>query len=796
MPTIAEIAAGDDNFDILVDALSFVDSELPDSALLGTLSDPDQNLTVFAPVDAAFGTLATALGFAGDASDEAAVTSYLATTLGAQTLSDVILYHVVGGVQTAGDISGLDSLATLNGAEIQPDLPSLVDGEPDLLDPLVVTADISADNGVVHAIDGVLLPSDLPQIESPTIGEIALGSDDFDILVGALQFVDANIAGSDLVGTLSDPAQSLTVFAPTDAAFGQLAADLGFGGDTADEGAVMTFLATTLGAETLNDVILYHVTGGQQAAADIAARDTLTMLNGDTITPDLPVLEDGEPDLIDPAVSTADVAAGNGVVHVVDGVLLPDDLPGNDAPSLAGIVAASGAGFDDDGSDFDILLAAVQTAGLTAALDDPDADLTVFAPDDAAFVGLAQDLGYSGDDEEGALGYIVDALTLLGGAGGPVPLLADILTYHVAPESLQSEQVLAADGIVTLQGGTLDVNGATLGDAEPALGDPALAALDIQASNGIAHVLDGVLLPFDLPYLGDDAVGEILIGTDIAEELATGDGDDLIDANGGADTVTAGAGNDHVDGGEGDDHIAGMNGDDSLSGGLGDDTFGGGAGDDTIDGGAGDDFIGGGADEDLVRGGDGDDVVNAGSDDDTLEGGAGSDTMGASFHDDLVSGGDGDDSIGGGSGEDTIDGGTGDDTIGAGFGDDTVEGGDGNDFLAGGGGDDSILGGAGDDRINAGDGDDTIDGGAGADVFVFRDFNASDEDVIENFEDGVDRFVMIGVENAPGSGLEGFVEALSITDTDDGALMTYEGHRILVEGVAAEDLTLEDFTFV
>ena len=69
-----------------------------------------------------------------------------------------------------------------------------------------------------------------------TIASIAAGDDRFNILVAALGVIDSNIEGSDLLGTLGDADQALTVFAPTDAAFGQLAVDFGFAGDPADEG--------------------------------------------------------------------------------------------------------------------------------------------------------------------------------------------------------------------------------------------------------------------------------------------------------------------------------------------------------------------------------------------------------------------------------------------------------------------------------------------------------------------------------------------------------------------------------
>ena len=433
----------------------------------------------------------------------------------------------------------------------------------------------------------------------PTIADIAVGNENFNILVNALTFVDAELPGTNLINTLSDPASDLTVFAPSDAAFAQLAADLGYAGDPLDETAVTTFLAENAGAETIRDIILYHVSPGAQTAADIAANGTVATLFGPTITADLPTLVDQDPDVIDPSLVATDIMADNGIVHVIDRVLLPVDLPGNDAPTITEIVAASGNEFDDNPADFDILLKAVQTAGLADTLNDPNVDLTVFAPTDAAFVGLAQTLGFTGEDEADAWGYLVEALTLLGG-GDPVPLLTEILTYHVAGESLQASQVLSAEAITTLQGGELGVDGTSLVDADPDVADPNLIATDIQAANGVVHVLDGVLLPADLlPSDGSNDV-DFVIGTD------------------GRDFITTGADNDLISGGRKGDFIASGSGDDLVLAGAGRDIVHAGRGDDTIDGGKG---------RDLILGNAGDDVINGGAGRDKIFGGSGADTF-------------------------------------------------------------------------------------------------------------------------------------------------------------------------
>ncbi len=415
-----------------------------------------------------------------------------------------------------------------------------------------------------------------------TILEIASGSEDFEILVSVVSLLDDTFPEAGLIDLLSDETADITVFAPTDAAFGQLAVDLGFGGDTADEAAVTTFLAGTLAAETLLDVILYHVSSGAQTAADISASDSVTTLFGETIAPEGPTLGDLEPDLIDPSVVAPDIVADNGIIQGIDRVLLPFDLDGNDAPTVTGIVAASGGTFDDDGTDFDLLLTAVVAADLDGLLDDPSIDVTVFAPNDAAFLNLATTLGFDGTDEGAALSYILDVLALLGG-GDPIPVLTDVLEYHVAPTSLQASQVLIADEIDTLEGITIGVDGTSLVDQDPDVANPNLIATDIQAANGVVHVIDSVLLPADLLPSNGSPDGVIIeIGDETGGATITGRDNDLIDANGGDDLIFARAGDDIVDGGDGDDDLIAGEGDDRLTGGTGDDTLVGEEGADTF----------------------------------------------------------------------------------------------------------------------------------------------------------------------------------------------------------------------
>ena len=231
----------------------------------------------------------------------------------------------------------------------------------------------------------------------PTITAIAASDARFTVLVSALQYVDTTLPGTNLLGALSGASANLTVFAPTDAAFGQLAKDLGDTGSVTNEAAITSFLVGVLPVETIRDVILYNASAGAKTLAQISSNPTIATLNGQTITADGKTLTDKDPDLINPSLVQTNIAATNSIIHVIDRVLLPVNLPGNTDGTFTDIVAASGA-FDTNGADFDLLLKAVQTTGLAGALANPTADLTVFAPNDAAFLKLAAALARSAPD--------------------------------------------------------------------------------------------------------------------------------------------------------------------------------------------------------------------------------------------------------------------------------------------------------------------------------------------------------------------------------------------------------------
>lgn len=166
--------------------------------------------------------------------------------------------------------------------------------------------------------------------------------------------------------------------------------------------------------------------------------------------------------------------------------------------TITEVVAASGGQFDRNPFDYDILLNAVLTANLQDTLATPGLDVTVWAPNDRAFIRTARDLGFTGSTEQGAWEFLVGALTGLGN-GDPIPVLTAILTYHVTPGARGVLSVLTTKEFPTLQGGTIVRHGLTLQDKDPDIKDPNLTLpLQVRASNGIIHTIDRVLIPINI----------------------------------------------------------------------------------------------------------------------------------------------------------------------------------------------------------------------------------------------------------------------------------------------------------
>lgn len=269
---IVEIAVNNPNFSILVQAL--VKADLA-SALQG-----DGPFTVFAPTNAAFQSLFTELGVTG------------IEQLSKEALTPILLYHVVSGKVTSGDLS----TGYVNTLSTSFDTPmnffvNLSGGVKLNGNVNVTQADLDATNGVIHIIDKVLVP--------PTVVDIAIANPNFSILVEA-------VVKAGLVETLSGTGP-FTVFAPTNAAFQTLFTQLGVSGIDA------------LSAEALTPILTYHVVSGNVRAAQVTSGNVPTV-NGENITI---AVGSGVTINGDTNVIATDVQGSNGVVHVIDKVLLP-----------------------------------------------------------------------------------------------------------------------------------------------------------------------------------------------------------------------------------------------------------------------------------------------------------------------------------------------------------------------------------------------------------------------------------------------------------------------------------------
>lgn len=316
---IAQIASGNPDFSILVAALQKAD-------LVGALQG-EGPFTVFAPTNQAFDKLLAGLGITAE------------DLLNHPQLKEVLLYHVVSGKVMSTDLTDGMMAATLSGETISVDLKSGVK----INSSNVAAADIEASNGVIHVIDAVLVPVSF-KLQQPasapvpgTVVDIALSNKDFSMLVSLLQ-------KADLVGALQGEGP-FTVFAPTNQAFEKLLKDLGI---TASD---------LMNQPELAEVLLYHVVPGNVKSTDLASGMKAATLNGEQLSVDL----SSGVKINASSVISADIMAGNGVVHVIDTVLVPQgfvyrpivqntSIPKTGAADLTpailmGIMTLAGAGF-------------------------------------------------------------------------------------------------------------------------------------------------------------------------------------------------------------------------------------------------------------------------------------------------------------------------------------------------------------------------------------------------------------------------------------------------------------------
>ena len=389
-------------------------SAVVQAELLETLQG-DGPFTVFAPTDQAF----------ADAGIDLAA---LDTPEGKAALSDILLYHVVGASVPAANVTDCMSATTVNGHPL-----SFTVGNTVMVNGATVTAtDVPTSNGIIHVIDKVLTPTATPN----DIPRTAQCTTIHDTLVAA-------VVQAELLETLQGDGP-FTVFAPTDQAF-------------ADAGIDLAALDTPEGKAALSDILLYHVVGANVPAANVTECMTADAVNGQPLA-----FTVGDGVMVNDAnVTLADVATSNGVIHVIDKVLTPTDVP-NDLPRTAQCTGVHTS-----------LVSAVIQAGLLETLQG-DGPFTLFAPTDQAFADAGIDLTAL-DTPEGQ------------------QTLSDILLYHVVSGEVPSSAVtecMSADA----------VNGQPLAftvDGTVMVNDATVTTADVATSNGVIHVIDKVLTPTD-----------------------------------------------------------------------------------------------------------------------------------------------------------------------------------------------------------------------------------------------------------------------------------------------------------
>lgn len=279
----------------------------------------------------------------------------------------------------------------------------------------------------------------------PNVVEVAQGDPQFSILAEA-------VVAADLAPALSGPGP-LTVFAPTDAAFAALLSELG-----------VTKAQLLADKTLLRTVLQYHVLSANVPSSAVPLGKPVTPLQGGIFKVDKVgtglVITDGRNRQA--RITATDVMASNGVIHVIDRVLLPANKT---------IVATA-----QSLPDFSILVEAVVAADLVNTLN-AAGPYTVFAPTNAAFAKLLAELGVTKEQ-------------LLANK----PLLTQVLTYHVLPARVLKAEVPVGSAITTVQGQTFTVD-ASLAITDARGRKAAITATDVLASNGVIHVVDTVILP-------------------------------------------------------------------------------------------------------------------------------------------------------------------------------------------------------------------------------------------------------------------------------------------------------------
>lgn len=451
---IVQIAQGDPELRMLVAALEA-------GGLVSTLEGPGP-FTVFAPIDQAFFAL-------GDN-----ILDYVLNPDNQKDLDNVLTYHVVSGKVSSNQITDGEVIPTLDNKLTV--TAHIAGGQVSINNAHVIKANIEASNGIIHIVDAVLVPSNFAYPKNDIV-QTAVGVAELSTLVTAVQ-----TAG--LVKALSYPQGPYTVFAPTNAAFNKL-----------PPGTLNYLLQHPTELAT---IIEYHAVDargdygrGRIYADEIKNFETAFTLMGQPLI----FVIDGGSVLINgnATVVTPNVDTSNGVVHLIDSVLLPNPAglaekvaawqKSQASKSIRGNTVSAGAlpnlvQLAESVPQLSTLVTAVKAGGLVNALSGACC-LTVFAPTNDAFSRLPAQF----------LNYLLSNVTALD----------EVLTYHVTSGNVTSSQLYDGEIIPMLDAGYnvtvhKDNRGAIFVDFAQVI------APNNVASNGIAHIIDEVLLPVGMIF--------------------------------------------------------------------------------------------------------------------------------------------------------------------------------------------------------------------------------------------------------------------------------------------------------
>lgn len=407
-PTLLDVIQDDPEFSTLAGIIQ--DLGLTDAVT-------NDELTVFAPTNSAFEAISDVI-----------------PTLTNDDLTQIVLYHLTEGTVLSTDLGAQQDVEMLQGEVTL--VEAGVNGVFINGDTEVVNPDLEASNGVVHGIDSVLLPTEFRvALEGPSLVEVAEQAGNFTTLIEL-----AETAGLTTTLQFKGP---YTAFAPTDAAFEEL-------GQQVDLGAI------TSNTDLLALILTYHVLFGEVLSTDLEAQQTVASATQEPLyitAGEGGVTVNGNAD-----VTTADITdATNGVIHVVDSVLLP-----NPTVPVTGIVSKNY-------NLMTLLSLVAERPDILNTLADESGEFTIFAPTNEAFeAALAANPGLT--DEQ----------------------ITEILTYHVLAAEVLSTDLSDGQTATTLQGEDITV---TIDGDTVQINNANVVTADLQGNNGVVHVIDSVILP-------------------------------------------------------------------------------------------------------------------------------------------------------------------------------------------------------------------------------------------------------------------------------------------------------------